>query len=203
MTSEGSVTHWIDGFKAGDSTAAQPLLDRYLQRLVAVARDKLRGAPRIIANEEDVALSALNSVLEGIGCGQFSRLQDRDDLLKLLIVVTLRKAASLIRYQKRQSRDCDRTRSIWNLEESELEQILSEEPTPESVVLMAEGLQQLLDHLGDETLRKVAVWKMENYTNAEIAKELGCVVQTVERKVKSIKQIWIKVLGHERSILDR
>ena len=203
MTSKGSVTHWIDGFKAGDSTAAQPLLDRYLQRLVAVARDKLRGAPRIIANEEDVALSALNSVLEGIGCGQFPRLQDRDDLLKLLIVVTLHKAVSLIRYQKRQSRDGDRTQSISNLEESDLGQILSEEPTPESVVLMAEELQQLLDHLGDETLRKVAVWKMENYTNAEIAAKLGCVEQTVERKVKSIKQIWIKVLGHERSILDR
>ena len=44
--------------------------------------------------------------------------------------------------------------------------------------------------LGDDTLRKVAVWKMEGYTNEEIAGHLGCVPRTVERRLREIRQIW-------------
>jgi DNA-binding CsgD family transcriptional regulator len=39
-------------------------------------------------------------------------------------------------------------------------------------------------------LRDVAVWKMEGYTNEEIAGQLGRSVPTVERKLASIRKIW-------------
>jgi hypothetical protein len=39
-------------------------------------------------------------------------------------------------------------------------------------------------------LRSVAVWKMEGYTNAEIADKLGCVPVTVERKLQLIRSLW-------------
>ena len=47
---------------------------------------------------------------------------------------------------------------------------------------MADECRRLLDRLGDETLRSVAVWKMEGETNAAIAARLGCVASTVERE---------------------
>ena len=40
---EGSVTHWLGELKVGDREAAQPLWDRYFQRLVVLAP---RRAPR-------------------------------------------------------------------------------------------------------------------------------------------------------------
>jgi DNA-directed RNA polymerase specialized sigma24 family protein len=55
---------------------------------------------------------------------------------------------------------------------------------------MTEECRRLLDRLGDETLRAVALWKMEGYTNREIAGKLGCVEHTVERKLRSIRLVW-------------
>ena len=55
---------------------------------------------------------------------------------------------------------------------------------------MAEECRRLLELLGDATLRSVAVWKMEGYTNAEIADKLGCVAVTVERKLQLIRSLW-------------
>jgi DNA-directed RNA polymerase specialized sigma24 family protein len=39
---------------------------------------------------------------------------------------------------------------------------------------------------------------MEDYTNAEIAARLGCVVQTVERKLQRIRRRWERETGHDR-----
>jgi hypothetical protein len=39
-------------------------------------------------------------------------------------------------------------------------------------------------------LTKIAVMRLQRYTNSEIARELGCVERTVERRVEVIRQIW-------------
>jgi DNA-directed RNA polymerase specialized sigma24 family protein len=44
--------------------------------------------------------------------------------------------------------------------------------------------------LPNEELRSVALWKLEGYTNQEIAGKLGCVAGTVERKLRVIRSIW-------------
>jgi len=73
-----------------------------------------------------------------------------------------------------------------------LEQVLDPELTPELAVQMAEECRRLYNCLGDDTLRAVARWKMEGHTNAEIAAKLGCVPQTVERKLRMIRLLWAK-----------
>ena len=71
-----------------------------------------------------------------------------------------------------------------------LEGAVGAEPTPELASQVAEGCRRLLDALGDETLRRVALWKMEGYTNKEVAAKLGVVEETVERKLRRIREIW-------------
>ncbi len=63
-------------------------------------------------------------------------------------------------------------------------------PTPEFAALVAEGLRKLLDSLRDAELRSFALWKMEGYTNTEIAVKRGCGLRTVERKLRLIRSIW-------------
>src|SRR4051794_19314501 len=86
----GTVTIWIGDLKAGGEVAAQPLWERYFDRLVREARKVLRHR-RAAKDEEDAALSAFNSFYEGIKRGRFPRLSDRDDLWRLLVVITRRK----------------------------------------------------------------------------------------------------------------
>src|SRR5262245_35266235 len=104
MPREGSVTRWLEKAQAGDNEAAQQLWQRYFGRLVGLARARLRGLARSLADEEDVALSAFDSFYRGVERGRFPQLNDRDDLWRLLVVITARKAANLIRDESRQKR---------------------------------------------------------------------------------------------------
>jgi hypothetical protein len=104
MSSDGSVTRWIDQLQLGDPAAVQQLWQRYFQRLVGLARKKLANAPRRVADEEDVALSAFDSFCRNAEQGRFPDLADRDGLWRLLVVMTARKAGHLRRDQGRQKR---------------------------------------------------------------------------------------------------
>jgi DNA-directed RNA polymerase specialized sigma24 family protein len=53
---------------------------------------------------------------------------------------------------------------------------------------LAEEVETLLERLRDPVLRQIAVWKLEAYTNAEIADRLGCSQPTVERRLALIRR---------------
>lgn len=188
MSSEGSITRWIGQLQAGDLAAAQPLWERYFRHLVALARRKLLGARPQVADEEDVALSAFDSFCRGLKRGRFPDLQDRDNLWKLLVVLTARKACHLMRDEQRQKRGGGQKAGAAE----ELEQVVAQEPSPEFAAELAENCQRLLDLLGADELRALALSKMEGYTNEEIASQLNCAPRTVERKLRLIRGLWEK-----------
>jgi DNA-directed RNA polymerase specialized sigma24 family protein len=196
MSSEGSVTNWIGQLQAGDPAAAQRLWERYFQRLVGLARKKLQDAPRGASDEEDVALSAFASFCRNATDGRFPQLADRDDLWRLLVTITARKAFHLRRDEGRQKRGGGEVVSLTQLfgsssrAESGLEELVDSEPTPAFAALVAEESRRLLERLGDEQLRTIALCKLEGDTNDEIASKLGCVRATVQRKLCLIRDIW-------------
>lgn len=179
MSSSDCVTCWLQQIKDGNDVAVQRLLEHYFQRLVYLARNKLHTLPHLADYGEDVALSAFKSLVLGAQRNQFSRLHDREDLWRLLVVLTLRKAVDLLRRERRQQRG-----------ELNLAEVISQEPSPEMAVQMADECHRLLDGLGDPELRSIALWKMEGYSNDEIAQKLDCVPRTVERRLQLIRQIW-------------
>jgi DNA-directed RNA polymerase specialized sigma24 family protein len=193
MSSEGSVTHWIDRLKLGDPAAAEQLWQAYFRRLVGLARKKLEGTPRRAADEEDVALSAFDSFCRGAEEGRFPHLLDRDNLWRLLVTITARKAYRLALHEGRDKRGGNSVldeAALAGPGEPGLEQLLGREPTPDFAARMAEDYQELLARLDDAALRRVTVWKMEGYSNEEIAVRLGCVPRTVERKLALIRTVW-------------
>ncbi len=195
----GSVSRWIDGLKAGDRAAAQPLWDRYFARLVRLARVKLRGGHRAgaVEDEEDAALSAFESLCAGAKDGRFPRLSDRDDLWRLLVTITVRKAFDQIQRGQRRKRGGGRLVDEAALGEDGdargpgLDGIAGEEPAPDLALMLAEGPRARLDRLDDDGLRRIALWRMEGYTNEEIAAKLGCVTRSVERKLNVIRRAWL------------
>jgi DNA-directed RNA polymerase specialized sigma24 family protein len=194
MSATGSVTNWIAQLKAGDADAAQPLWERYFSRMVALARKQLQGVRLAVADEQDVALSAFDSFCQGAMRGKFPQLTDRDDLWRLLVVITARKAIDLREWQGRKKRQVLGESALPCRDESGnggIEQVVGDEPTPEFVNEVAEQCQRLLDRLGDDDeLRRIAVWRLEGYTNPEIAERLGCSLAKVERRLRVIRKLW-------------
>jgi DNA-directed RNA polymerase specialized sigma24 family protein len=193
MCSEGSVTRWLGPLKAGDPQAAQQLWERYFRRLVGLARKKLRGAKRQAVDEEDVALSAFDTFCRGAEEGRFPRLDDRDNLWKILVLLTARKAWHRARDERRYKRGgkgVSPADTPLPEEESGLDELCSREPTPAFAAQVAEEYQRLLARLNDPELETVAGWKMEGYTNEEIAAKLDYTVRTVERKLRIIRGLW-------------
>ena len=189
MQSDGSITQWITGLKAGESTAAEQLWDAYFQRLVGLARRKLGGRSRRMADEEDIALSAFKSLCLGAAQGRFPKLSDRDSLWPLLVVMTAHKAQDQIKSEHRQKRGGNRRiESIPGSAEG-YETLLSREPTPEFSAIVAENCQRLLARL-EPQLQEIAQMKLDGYSNAEVAQKLGCGVRTVERRLELIRRIW-------------
>jgi DNA-directed RNA polymerase specialized sigma24 family protein len=160
---------------------------------VGLARQRLRGQPRAAADEEDVALSAFDSFCRGAERGLFPRLDDRDDLWQLLVLLTARKASRLIAHERRLKRGggaVQHASALAEDEEESLAEVIGREPTPEFAAQVAEECRRLLDGLGDAELRAVAVAKMEGHRNADIAARLEVTERTVERRLGVIRKLW-------------
>ena len=67
---------------------------------------------------------------------------------------------------------------------------LGKEPTPALAAALIEEMDQRLKSLGAESLREVALMKLEGYTNAEIAAHRDCKERTIERKLHLIRKLW-------------
>ena len=199
----GSITRWFKGLREGEPAAVEAIWHRYYQRVLAVARRRLRGGPhQAVGEDEDVALSAFNGLAAGAAQGRFERLNDRADLWQILAAITVKKAINRRRWYDRRKRSGRRANGDGSKAagrpgregpldpEDLLARVVSKEPIPELAVMMREQLEHLLDALGDPTLRRIAEWRMQGASNAEIALRLGRAVRTVERKVELIRLIW-------------
>jgi DNA-directed RNA polymerase specialized sigma24 family protein len=202
MSSPGSVSRWLQQLSAGDRRAVERLWERYYPRLVELARRRLQGLPALQNDAEDVALSAFASFCRGAEGGRFPRLLDRDGLWHLLVVLTARKAANLVRDSLRARRDLNRVQGLPAAADSgpdaagpSFAELIADEPDPQFAAEAAEEYRRLLAALGSPVLRSVAVWKMEGHTNEEIAAKLGRSLPTVERKLRLIRKLWEDEVG--------
>lgn len=183
--------------KSGDHDAAAPIWDKYFSRLLGLARRKLASGANRVADEEDVALSAFNSFCKGAAAGRFAQLDDRDDLWQVLAMIISRKAGRQLERERALKRGGGKIRgeSVFFVsgeerESAGLQQRPGTGPAPDVAVMLEESLGHLLDELGDESLREVAVMKLEGYANTEIAERVGRNVRSVERKLQLIRKQW-------------
>ena len=182
MSDQGSISRWVSELRDGRSSVASDLWRRYYERLIGLARHKLRDTPRRMTDEEDVVVDAFDSFCRGIQLGRFPTLEDRDDLWQVLVMLTARKAINQQKHAQRQKRGDGHVRrdSAFHSTDDEcagIDQVVGSEPTPEFAGQVKEEFQRLLEALGDESLRFVAIAKMEGYQNTEIAKRHTAAIQ--------------------------
>jgi DNA-directed RNA polymerase specialized sigma24 family protein len=201
-TGEGSVTRWIGDLRSSGDAAAQHLWERYFNRLVHLARKRLgaRLGGGAAEDAEDAALSAFDSFCRGAAQGRYPQLTDRDDLWRLLVVITIRKAFDQIERQGAMKRGGGRLVDEAGLAGSSgrepdsgagLESFAGREPSPEMAALVVEEYERLWFRLGDDSLRRILDLRLQGYTQEEIAAQLDRTVKTVTRKLGVIRRVWM------------
>lgn len=186
---EDSITDWLSGLKQADNRAVAELWGRYFERLIGLARKELNGTPTQAADEEDVALSVFKSLCLRSARGEFDKLDDRDDLWRILVVITRRKAAARRRHEGRLKRDSRR------IQQALPDALLAEGPSPADLASLNDEREHLLAILPDDLLRQVALRKMAGDEIDEIATKLEISPRSVDRKLKLIRVAWSRELA--------
>jgi RNA polymerase sigma factor (sigma-70 family) len=198
MVTDGSVTRLIQLLCSDDTVerdlAARLIWRRYFRDLLELARNNLNRRIRRREDEEDVLQSMYKSFCLRQQRGEFD-LAGRDALWKLLVTITLRKARNAAKKQMRDKRDIAREQTIADHDESEsahwaLEQMDATGPSPAEAAVLNEALERRLEALADPELRQIALWRLEGYTNREIADRLDCTERSVERRLERIRSKW-------------
>jgi DNA-directed RNA polymerase specialized sigma24 family protein len=194
-SSYSSVTEWLVDLKRGGDRGAQQLWERYYVELISAAHRKLGRLPHRAEDAEDVAAMAFTAFVQRVEKQRFPKLDDRDDLWQVLLMLTERRAADLVRREKAQRRGDGMIRG-----EAVLNQGLSTSGpaggmdglpgprlTPETIDGLAAVIRERWEAFQDETLERIALDKLQGYTNAEIAERTGIALRSVERKLQLIK----------------
>ena len=194
MGTNGSITELLLRIRNGETGDVEvDLFEHFYSRLVRLASSRLQTRGDGGGDEEDIALSALNSYFRRAADGNFPETRDRDSIWSLLARITLCKTRDLQRKRLAEKRDA--RRMVHTIDE-----LLRNEP-PEWFVdsFIAEG-SDLLDSIPEEgSLRAVTKMRMEGYSRQEIADALHISLASVKRKLSSIREHLEHVLSKEAS----
>ena len=185
--SSGSVTHWIDLFRAVDEEASRRLWSRYFEPLIGVARAKLSRLPGNALDAEDIALSAFHGLYRAASANRLPEMNDRDGLWQSLLLITAGKVTDARRREFSQKRGGSQTvRTAIHL----VDFLQSNEPDPSMSAMLADQFEFLLNRLEECELQEIALLKLEGFTNVEIAHRLHCSERTVKRRLMIVRRIW-------------
>lgn len=204
---QNDVTLWIKSVEDGDDSSAGQLWNYCFPRLLSYSKKKLPDHLRRALDEEDVALSAFKSFCLAAAKGAFPQLEGRDDLWKLLLCIAGRKAQSYVRRELREKRGGGQVRgeSIFesggNSSDSNsagIGNVVGNTASPEMLAQFTEDARAMIDMLQDDTIKTIALLRMEGYSVEEIAERLECGKRTVERRLTLIRRTWSEALKPEK-----
>jgi DNA-directed RNA polymerase specialized sigma24 family protein len=141
-----------------------------------------------VVDEEDVVINAFDSFCRGAELGKFPKLDDSTDLWRVLVTITERKAINQVKYVSRKKR-APAGQTVTFVDAHHVQEM---SPSPWFCARVAELYAELIGDLRDDTLRDIAVWKMEGYSNDEIAAKLEISLRSVERKLALIRRQWLE-----------
>lgn len=186
---------WVRQLAEGNEQIAAEFWHQYGARLQGLAAEYLTTRMYRREGPEDVVQSVCRTFLRRVQIGKFE-LADSESLWSLLCAITLNKVRQKVRFHRRQKRQFDREKHPAADTENGRSgpQIEASEPTPAEAAEFGDQLQQLLAEMDDEE-RQLVEFKLQQYTNQEMAEKLECSERTVRRILK-------RVQGRLRRVLE-
>lgn len=180
--------------RQGDPNAIAELYNRYLERSVRLAKSRLKGGEDHLIDDEQAAMSALESLVLRVRGGNYTDLDDHLKLWNLLACIINRKVFKYRRSMYGPTRSPDQPMIAVNQLNGDSSNdngfsLADQEPSPLSAVIANDTLQQILDSLTDEGARTVLLLRMEGYSDAEIADKVNHSRNWVSRRTSAIRRV--------------
>ena len=190
MNEQNSQTwdRMIVGLRDGNRTVVREFCEHYGKSLERLAEKHLTGGVRRRIGAEDVVQSACRTFLRRAQIGEFE-LADAEGLWGLLCAITLTKLREQTRFHLRKKRGLDREVHQADMDSTDGPRLFDRadsEPTPAEAAEFADQFTQLVSGL-DEEERQLVDLKLQQFTNDEIAVQMGCSERTVRRILKRVQ----------------
>jgi RNA polymerase sigma-70 factor (ECF subfamily) len=185
----------IDLWRKGDQDAARQIVERYIDRLLVLARRRIsqRLASRVDA--EDIVQSVFRTFFVRLKDGRFV-FQEEDDLCKLLVRITLHKTLRQVAFHKAAKRDPNLETNQGEHHREQLLAVLDREPSVEDALAFEDELDKFLAPLSEQE-QQIIRMRLQGYTNDEIAQELGL----YDRKIRRVMER-VRLVAEEEGLAD-
>lgn len=191
MANSQTVTGLLLDVRNGNDEAIERLFDLYLTRLEMIGRQTYRSkfadVHRPVEDEEDAAISALETFCAALRSGKVNQVANRHQLWKLLVTITIRKI-----YDQRERATAQKRGGKGEIRKSseDLEELLSKLPAPDAAAELSDNYNEAMRVLADDRQRRIVSLDMQGKTREEIAEELGVTERTVYRELSDSREKW-------------
>jgi DNA-directed RNA polymerase specialized sigma24 family protein len=196
MSPESNHSIWLEELQQGDGAAFERLWKDYFAKIVRYAGRKMNHLRLRAADEEDVALSAMNSFCQMVQ-KRDEPISDSTELWKLLATITRRKVNKERQRQfagKRQeialageSVFGPRDESNGNVTSIGIGQVEGKEPPPHLALELVETLEKIMSLPHADP---IVQHRLDGLSNSAIAEQLGCSTRTIQRSIERIESEW-------------
>lgn len=173
----------FDRLQGGDEQAAREVFDRYLRRLVALARSRLSDRLQQKVDADDVVQSAFRSFFVRARDGQYV-IERSGELWSLLASITRNKLLKKAEHFRHQKRDLQRDRVLAASDDSSCDRAFIVEPTEEEAVALSDEVEFLMRELVPRQ-RTMLELRLQGQTIPQIA-------DAVERSERTVRRFLIQ-----------
>jgi RNA polymerase sigma-70 factor (ECF subfamily) len=177
----------LELLRAGDQSAAKQVFNAYVRSLLQLARSHLSQRLARRVDPEDIVQSVFRTFFSRVKEGHFT-VTDQDDLGKILVGITIRKALRQVALHTAAKRDCGREALPDDEPVPTLAGLRDVQPSPEAAVAFVDQLEHLCARLRPQD-RKVLHMRLQGYSSLEIAEELGTSDRLVRRALEHIRSV--------------
>jgi len=185
----------IQRLRDGSGTAAREVFDRYVERLLSLAKRRIGQRMNSRVDPEDVVQSVFRTFFSRMKNDQFE-IHAEDDLFKLLVRITVHKTLRQIAHHKAAKRDPSQEAAQGSDAHEMLMQAMGAEPSPETVVTFMDHLEHFLGQLSEQD-RLVLEMRMQGHSTDEIATKLGSYGRKVRRILERIREVALEEQAKE------
>jgi RNA polymerase sigma-70 factor (ECF subfamily) len=171
----------IELLRQGDEGAARQVVEKYLDRLMTLARKRIGARLASRVDPEDITQSVFRTVFARAKDGRLT-FEDEDDLCKLLIKITLHKTLRQVAFHKAAKRDPGKETDQGAQHQERLLALLGREPSPDEAVTFMDQLEHLLGEL-TPTEQRIIELRLQGYSNQDIVDQLDL---KYDRKIRRL-----------------